>query len=149
MEIINKDAYREYTVLETFEAGVKLTGPEVKAIRDNRLVFKGSFIKFMNKELYWIGAEIPKYKFAHLEEYDPKRTRKVLLKKHEMVRLESKIKQHPGLTIVPLKCYNKNGFLKLEIALSKGKKAYEVKSVEKNREIKRRDAQMSKEFLKK
>jgi SsrA-binding protein len=149
MELVNKEGYREFTIIETYEAGVKLTGPEVKAIRDNRLVFKGSFIKFMNKELYWINAEIPQYKYAHLVDYEPKRTRKILLKTHEIVRLQGKIKEHPGLTIIPLKCYTKHSFLKLEIALSKGKKAYEIKSVEKNRDIKRHEKQAAKEYLKK
>lgn len=149
MELVNKDAYREFTILETFEAGVKLTGPEVKAIRNKRLVFHGSFVKFVNKELFWINAEIPLYQYSHDEDYDSKRTRKLLLKKHEMIRLMSKIKERPGLTIIPLKCYTKSVFLKLEIALSKGKKAYEIKSVEKDREIRRHEKQMTKEFLKK
>jgi SsrA-binding protein len=149
MEIVNKQAYREFTILEEYTAGIKLLGPEVKSVKNNRLILQGSYVKFINKELYLINAEIPLYRFARIDGYDPQRTRKLLLKKTELVRLTAKIKQHPGLTIVPLKCYNKGNLLKLQIALSKGKKGHEIKAVEKTRELKRKDQSMLKEFLKK
>lgn len=149
MEIINKEAYREFQILEKFEAGINLTGAEVKSIRNNRLIFQGSYVKFINKELFLINAGIPQYPFSHDPDYDPERTRKLLLTKHELTRLISKIKEHPGLTIIPLKCYNKRDLLKLQIALSKGKKDYEIKSVEKQREIKIKEKRQIKDFLKK
>ena len=148
MEILNKEALRQYEQIETYEAGVALTGAEVKSIRGNRILFHTSFCKFIGNELYWLGAEIPPYKYARVEGYDPLRNRKLLLEKRELVRLRTKLSEHSSLTVVVLKCYTKGNFLKLKIALSKGRKAHELKSVEKERDIKRNDLQMAKEFLK-
>ncbi len=146
--LINKQAYREHQILEKIEVGVSLTGQEVKSIKTGRLIFTGSYVKPIGNELYWINAEIPLYKYAQSDDYDPRRSRKLLLHKAQLVRLTTKVKERPGLTIIPLKCYNKGGLLKLEIALSKGRKAHEVKSVEKERAVKRDDKRMTKEFLK-
>jgi SsrA-binding protein len=146
--LVYKQALREFEVIERYEAGVVLTGPEVKAIRDGRLIFLGSYVKFVGNELYWINADIPLYKHTKMEGYDPQRSRKLLLHRKELTHLMSKIKARPGLTIVPLKCYTKANHLKLEIALSKGKKAHEIKSVEKARAIARDDKRMTKEYLK-
>lgn len=149
MQITNRQAYREYQILEKFEAGIILTGAEVKSVKNERLDFKGSYIKFINNELYLIGANIPLYKYARNTDYDPKRSRKLLLNKQELVRLQTKIRERHNLTLVPLKCYTKGNLIKLQIALSKGRHKYEIKSVEKARDIKRREKQMLKEYLKK
>ncbi|OGK64710.1 SsrA-binding protein [Candidatus Roizmanbacteria bacterium RIFOXYB2_FULL_41_10] len=146
--IVNKKAYREYEILHKYEAGIKLTGPEVKAVKNGRLNFEGSYVKLIGNELFLVNADIPLYRFSHVEGYEPNRSRKLLMHRTEITKLQSKIKERPGLTIVALKCYNIKGFLKLEIALSKGRKKHELKSVEKNRELKRRDKEMAKEFLK-
>lgn len=148
MEILNKEGYRQYETIETYEAGISLLGQEVKSIKDNRLIFHNGFCKFIGNELFWIGAEIPAYKYARSEGYDPLRNRKLLLEKRELVRLQTKLLAHQNLTIVPLKCYTYRNFLKLKIALSKGRKAHELKSVEKEKDIKRKDLQIAKEFLK-
>ena len=146
---MNKKALREYEVLHKYEAGIRLLGSEVKSIKGGRLNFEGSYVKFIGNELFLINVDIPKYKYARNEDYDPIRTRKLLLKREEMTHLQSKIKMRPGLTLIPLKCYTVGSLIKLEIALSKGRKLHEIKSVEKEREIKRKDNEMTKEFLKK
>jgi len=147
--IKNKKAYREYEIITKHEAGVQLTGPEVKSIKSGRLNFEGSYVKLVGNELFLINADIPLYKHSRSDEYDPTRSRKLLLHRSEITKLQSKIKERPGLTIIPLQCYTSHNRLKLEIALSKGRKRYELKSVEKNRELKRLDRTMAKEFLKK
>lgn len=146
--ITNKKAYREYEILHKYEAGMRLTGPEVKSVKNGRLNFEGSYVKLIGNELYLVNADIPQYKFSRDTDYKPTRSRKLLLHRSEITKLQSTLKQRPGLTIVPLKCYNNRGLLKLEIALSKGRKKYEIKNVEKQRELKRRDREMAKEYLK-
>jgi len=146
--IVNKKALRNYQVIEKFTAGIKLLGLEVKSVKTGRLNFEGSYVKLISNELYLVNADIPIYKYSRFNEYDSTRSRKLLLKKGEITKLQSKIKQRPGLTIIPLKCYTKKGLIKLEVALSKGRKAHEIKSVEKEREIKKKDKTMAKEFLK-
>lgn len=146
--IVNKKALREYQVIEKYTAGMRLIGPEVKSVKSGRLNFEGSYVKLISNELYLINADIPLYKYARIADYEPSRSRKLLLKKAEITKLQSKIKQRPGLTIIPLKCYTKAGLIKLEIALSKGRKAHEIKSVEKERKLKKEAKQTAKEYLK-
>jgi SsrA-binding protein len=146
--IVNKKAYREYEILHKYEAGIRLTGPEVKSVKNGRLNFEGSYVKLIGNELFLVNADIPLYKFSRQNDYDPSRSRKLLLHRAEITKLQSTLKQRPGLTIIPLKCYNIKGFLKLKIALSKGRKKHELKNVDKQRELKKRDREMTKEFLK-
>lgn len=146
--IVNKKAYREFEVLHKYEAGISLTGPEVKSVKNGRLNFEGSYVKLIGNELFLVNADIPPYKYSQQTDYEPSRSRKLLLHRDEITKLQSTLKQRPGLTIVPLKCYNTKGLLKLEIALSKGRKKHEIKNVEKQRELKRRDREMAKEYLK-
>lgn len=146
--IVNKKAYREFEVLHKYEAGIKLLGPEVKSVKNGRLNFEGSYVKLIGNELFLVNADIPPYKYSQQTDYESSRSRKLLLHKEEITKLQSTLKQRPGLTIVPLKCYNSKGLLKLEIALSKGRKKHEIKNVEKQRELKRRDREMAKEYLK-
>jgi SsrA-binding protein len=147
--IVNRQVLREYEVLSKYQAGIKLTGPEVKSIKSGRLNLKGSYIRFVGNELYLVNADIPLYKYAQVDSYDPTRSRKLLLNKAELAKLRGKIKERAGLTIIPLKCYNLGNLIKFEIALSKGRKAHQIKSVEKERDIKRKDKQMVKEYLRK
>jgi len=146
--IVNKKAYREYEILHKYEAGIRLTGPEVKSVKNGRLNFEGSYVKLIGNELFLVNADIPLYKFSRQNDYEPSRSRKLLLHRSEITKLQSTLKQRPGLTIMPLKCYNYKGFLKLEIALSKGRKKHEIKNVDKQKELKRHDREMAKEFLK-
>ena len=149
MKIINRRFNRDYQKIESYEAGIVLTGPEVKSVKGGRLKLEGSYVKIINNQAYLINAQIPLYSFAKLQNYDSKRTRKLLLNKKEIIRLFTKLKSSPGLTIVPVSCYNKGELLKLEIVLAKGKKEMEKRKFEKERDIKRQQEKEIKDYLKK
>lgn len=133
MRITNRRAYSEYAILEKLEVGIQLTGSEVKSVKEGRIQLDNAFVRLMGDEAYLVNAEIPPYSFARNESYDPRRTRKLLLHKSEITSLKTKITQGK-LTLVPLACYNKGAFLKLEIGLARGKRQYE-----KREELRRRD----------
>jgi len=134
----NKKAGFDYEFLEKFEAGLVLAGQEVKSVRLGQASLAGSFVTLDRKsEAYLINAQIPPYKFAGpLPGYDPKRSRKLLLNKKELSFLIGKTQQS-GLTLVPLSLYNKNNKIKLEFALSRGKKKSDKRQSIKEREAKR------------
>ena len=148
MEIQNRLAFREYDIIDKYEAGLVLTGPEVKSIKAGRLNFMGSYVKFLGNELFLINASIPLYKYTKDDMYEPDRSRKLLLSHKELARLKTKLLERQNLTIIPLKCYTSHSFIKIQIALSKGRKQYQIKSVEKQRTIKRREKEQLKEYLK-
>lgn len=133
MKILNHRATHDYQILETLEAGIHLTGPEVKSVKGERMSLEGSFVKVVGGEIYLVNAQIFPYPFARPEGYDPKRSRKLLLHKREILNLKNKLAS-ARLTLIPLECYNTHGFIKLKIALAKGKKEYE-----KREKIKRKD----------
>lgn len=148
MKIINRKFNREYKEIESIEAGIALTGPEVKSIRLGRIKLDDSFVRIMEDgSAYLINAEIPIYEFARSQNYDPKRTRKLLLHKKELLRLRTKMTS-AGLTLAPKNCYNKGPLIKLEIALVKGRKDIEKRKLEKERDIKRNEKREAKEFMK-
>jgi SsrA-binding protein len=147
MKIINRKFHREYREIEAIEAGISLTGSEVKSIRKGGLKLDDSYVRIMDKGVFLINAEIPIYKYAKIEKYDPKRSRKLLLHKKEMLRLMTKIASG-GLTIAAKSCYNKGPLIKLEIALVKGRKDIEKRKLEKNRDIKRNEKREAKEYIK-
>jgi SsrA-binding protein len=133
----NKKARFDYDILETFEAGLVLSGQEVKSIRTQSLSLKGGFITFHNNKAFLINIHIPPYKYAgKLAGYDPLQNRTLLLNKKEFEYLKTK-SQEKGLTIVPLSVYTKGRHIKLEIALVKGKKQYDKREVIKKREVAR------------
>ncbi len=129
----NKKAYHDYHVLETFEAGIVLKGTEVKSVKQGRINLKDSYAKIKDGEAFLINAHISPYKHGNVYNHDPTRTRKLLLHRKEIDKLFGKIKEK-GLTLVPLKVYIKNGLVKVELGLCKGKKEYD-----KREDIKRRD----------
>lgn len=133
MTILNRRATHDYQILETLEAGIHLTGPEVKSVKGERMSLEGSFVKVVGGEIYLVNAQIFPYPFARPEGYDPKRSRKLLLHKREILNLKNKLAS-ARLTLIPLECYNSHGYIKLKIALAKGKREYE-----KREKIKRRD----------
>jgi len=147
MKIINRKFNREYKKLETIEAGIVLTGAEVKSFRAGRLKLDDSFVKIMGNEAYLINAQISVYEYARAIEYDQKRTRKLLLHKKELLRLKTKMAS-AGLTLAPKSCYNKGPLIKLEIALVKGRKDLEKRKLEKKRDISRNEKREAKEFMK-
>jgi len=133
----NKRAFFDYQILETFEAGIVLTGQEVKSIKTGHISLAGSYVIIRGGEAWLTGAHVSPYKMAGLlPGYDPTRSRKLLLHKKELFSLIGKIKQK-GLTLVPLKVYTKKGKIKLEFGLARGKKKYEKKEAIKKREVER------------
>lgn len=131
----NKKARFDYEIIETYEAGLVLSGNEVKSIRNGNISLKGGFITLHNNDAFLINVHIPRYKYAGtLLNYDPERSRKLLLKKKEISYLRGK-SQEKGLTIVPLTIYNKGRHIKIEIAVAKGKKKYDKRESVKKREM--------------
>ena len=136
MRIKNRKASFNYEILETLEAGIVLTGAEVKSLRNNRGKLSDAFVKKIGGEYWVVNMEIPRYKYDGDPNYDATRSRKLLLKRKEIVRLESKMKQG-RLTLIPLNVYLKGNKVKVEIALARGKKKYEKKNAERERDLKR------------
>lgn len=133
----NKRAKFDYEILETFEAGLALTGQEVKSARDGKMSLIGSYVTMHGGEAFLLNAQIAKYRFAgKLEGYDPKRSRKLLLRKQELSRILGKLEQK-GLTLVPVSVYTKGSKVKLEFGVGRGKKQYEKKEKIKSRDIER------------
>ena len=147
MKIINRKFHREYSEVETIEAGISLYGSEVKSIRKGGFKLDDSYVKIMDKGAFLINAQIPIYEYAKIEDYDSKRSRKLLLHKKELLRLRTKIASG-GLTIAVKSCYNRGPLIKLEIALVKGRKDIEKRKLEKNRDIKRNEKREVKEYSK-
>jgi len=136
MRIVNKKAFHNYEILETLEAGLVLKGSEVKSLRSGRCNLGDSFVKIMSGELWLVNTDIPKYKYDGSSEYDSTRLRKLLVNHKELIYLESKLKQG-NLTLIPLKVYSKGSIFKIEIALARGKKKYEKKAKERERDLER------------
>jgi len=133
----NKEAKAEYEIIETYEAGIVLEGSEVKALRNKQTVsFKDSFVRIENGEAWLYNLYIAPYRYATLKPPDPLRKRKLLLHKREILRLLGKVQQK-GFTIIPLRVYFKDGKVKVEIALAKGKKTYDRREELRERDIKR------------
>ncbi len=149
MKIANRKFHRDYEGLETIEAGIVLTGGEVKSIRSGHIQLEGSFVKLLGDELYLINANIPPYPFANEKQYDPKRTRKLLLHRKEILRLQIKLHQGGRLTISPVSCYNKGRKIKLEIALCRPRKDIEKRKLEKGRDVELQQKREMKEYIKK
>lgn len=133
---VNKKVKFDYEVVESFEAGIELTGAEVKSVREGGVSLAGARVVFKDGEVFVVGMSIPKYKFDSNPDYDPLRTRKILLHRSEMVSLGTKMRS-AGLTCVPVKLYNKGSLIKLQVALVRGKKKFEKRAVLKKRETQR------------
>lgn len=136
MKITNKKAFFDYQITDRLEAGINLLGAEVKAIRLGHADLSGSFVKLIGSEAYLLNAKIFPYKYAAPEGYDENRTRKLLLHKKEIISLKGKT-DGANLAIVPISLYLKNGYVKVELGLGKGKKKYEKKESIKAKDIKR------------
>ncbi len=133
----NKKAYLNYEILEEFEAGLELLGGEVKSLRAGNGKLEGAHAIVRNGEAYLVGAHIPPYQPKNTPEgYDPERSRKLLLTKPEIAKL-AEAEGQKGLTIVPLKVYNKRRNLKLSIGIARGRKKYDKRAVLKERDTKR------------
>lgn len=133
----NKEAKAEYDILETFEAGIVLEGPEVKALRNKQTVsFKDSFVRIEKGEAWLYNLYIAPYRYATIKPPDPLRNRKLLLHKREILKLMGRVKEK-GHTIIPLRIYFKNGKVKVEIALARGKKAHDRREELRQRDLER------------
>lgn len=129
-EFFNKKARHEYLIADSLEAGIVLTGFEIKAIRNGRVDMSASYAKIINNEVFWLGGNI------NVESGDTQRTRKLLLKKEQIKKLIGKTAEK-GMTLIPLKLYISKGKAKLELGIGRGMKKYEKRAVIKERDIKR------------
>lgn len=132
---INRKAYHDYEILEKYEAGIVLLGPEIKSIRKGKAQIKEAFISFEHHEAYIKGMHIAEYKEANIFNHDETRIRKLLLNKKEIIKLQSKVKLD-GCTVIPLKLYLIKGRAKLEIALARGKNLYDKRHDQKIKDMK-------------
>lgn len=136
MIVQNRQARYDYFIMETVEAGLALTGTEVKSLRDGRGNLKDSYAEVKGSEAFLVNCHISPYDFGNRNNHDPMRQRKLLLHKAEIRRLLGKVKEK-GLTLIPLRMYfNKQGRVKIELALAKGKKLYD-----KREDIAKKDAE--------
>lgn len=136
----NRKAFHDYFIEETLEAGMVLTGTEVKSLRDAKANLMDSYVLIKDNEVFLFNCHISPYTHGNIMNHDPVRTRKLLLHKKELMKLQAKAAQK-GYSVIPLKLYFKNGRAKAEIGLAKGKKQYEkretIKKKEADREIQR------------
>lgn len=140
MKIVNKRAFFDFEVLEKFEAGINLTGAEVKAIRQGHADLTGAFVRIMGNEAYLIGSKVFPYTYARPDNFDSNRTRKLLMHKKEILSIKHKT-EGANLTLVPVSWYTSNRLIKLEVALGKSKKKFDkrqaIKKKDTDREIER------------
>jgi len=132
----NRKAFHDYFVLQKLEAGIALTGTEVKSLREGRANLKDSYVDVDRGEAWLVGAHISPYSHGNRENHDPERKRKLLLHRREIDKLQGQIVEK-GLTIVPLRLYFKAGRVKAEIAVVRGKKLYDKRESEKRRQLDR------------
>ncbi len=118
---VNRQARRDYEVLEKYEAGIALRGTEVKSLRAGRANLKNSYARVMNGEVFLLGAHINEYEQGNRYNHEPKRDRKLLLHKRQIIRVNSKISER-GLTLVPLRMYFRRGKVKVELGLARGRR---------------------------
>lgn len=133
---VNKKAYHDYEILETYEAGIVLQGSEVKSIRRGSISLKDSYARIKDGELILKNCSISQYSASSVFNHEPMRNKKLLMHKREIIRLQGKI-QEKGLTLIILKVYLKRGIVKVELALAKGKKLYDKRAEAKKKAIER------------
>ncbi|MFH0805138.1 MAG: SsrA-binding protein SmpB [Patescibacteria group bacterium] len=129
----NKRALFDYHVLERFEAGVVLTGPEVKSVKSGRCSLVGSFVNIRGGELWLLNANVPAYPMAGSQPHEPDRSRKLLLRRREIDSLVGTVSAQ-GLTVLPLSVYTKGGLVKITLGICRGKKQYDKRALIKKRE---------------
>jgi SsrA-binding protein len=132
----NRRARHDYEILETVEAGLRLSGTEVKAARNGKVQLKDSFVEIRNGEAWLVGAHISPYSHGNRENHPPERDRKLLLRKRQIDRLFGR-SQLKGQTVIPLSVYLKGNWIKVEVALAQGKKQYDKREAIKGRELDR------------
>jgi SsrA-binding protein len=131
---VNRQAYYNYDILEKFEAGMVLTGTEIKSAREGRVNLKDAYGIVKNAEIWLLNCHISPYSHGNYANHDPLRTRKLLMHRSEIQKLIGRTTER-GLTLVPLKIYLKEGRLKVELALAKGRKVHDKREAEKKKTI--------------
>ncbi len=137
----NKKARHDFFIEKTYEAGIVLTGTEIKSIRASKVSIKESFIRISFGEAFIYNMHIAEYTTGNRFNHEPTRTRKLLLNKHEIYKLLGAVNKD-GYSIVPLKVFLKNGFAKLEIALAKGKKLHDKRQALKEKDMKKQTKEL-------
>ncbi len=132
----NKKARHDYSIEDVFEAGMVLTGTEVKSLRAGRASLTDGYALYENGELWLRGIHIPEYDLGTWTNHEPRRPRKLLMRKEEIRRIAGKVKD-TGVTLVPLSLYFKDGYAKVEIAVARGRKSYDKRQAIAERESKR------------
>ena len=133
----NRKAHFDYEFLERFSAGLELLGPEVKSVRAGKLSLVGSYISVRGAEAFLLNADIAPYQTNNMpKDYDSLRAKKILLSKNEIASL-SKAEQTKGLTIIPISVYSKGRFIKLDVAIARGKKQFDKRQAIKSRDVDR------------
>ncbi|PIQ73272.1 SsrA-binding protein [Candidatus Roizmanbacteria bacterium CG11_big_fil_rev_8_21_14_0_20_36_8] len=148
MAVINRLFKRDYEAVDTFDVGMVLNGPEVKSVRLGNIRLESAFGKIINGEIYLINSEIPLYRFAKVENYEPARKRKLLLNKKEILKIFTKLNTGGRLTLIPVACYNKGRRIKLSLAVARGRGEIAKKKLERLEDIKREEKKDMKEFMK-
>ena len=143
MEILNRQASHNYFITDTYEAGIVLTGTEIKSIRLGKCNIKDSYAVIKNNEVYLLNTHISQYDKGNIFNHEETRTRKLLLHKKEILKLNNKVALE-GYTLIPLKIYFKNGLAKVSLGLCKGKHTYDKKESLKEQDIKRELAKETK-----
>ena len=133
---VNRKAKHDYALFDRYEAGLVLTGTEIKSLRMGKVQFKDAYVSFVDNEAFIKEMHIAIFKEGNIFNHDETRVRKLLLNKMEIIKLQQKVNTQ-GYTIVPLSIYLKNGRAKMEIALAKGKSLYDKRQTEKERSAKR------------
>ncbi len=134
---VNKKAYRNFELVEKFEAGLELLGTEVKSLRDAQADLNGSYARVEDQQCWLVGATIAQYQQAGARQHDPTRKKKLLLHKAEIRKIKTKLEQR-GFTLVPLRIYfNDRGLAKIELALARGKRQYDKRQAIAKRDQKR------------
>jgi SsrA-binding protein len=136
MKISNRKAYYDFEIGEKFEAGIKLSGGEVKSVKEGHVSLVDSFVRIVGNDALLLNCHIHPYRFANNRDYDSKQTRKLLLHKKEIVSLQSKLKQS-NQTIVPVSIYQKGDIIKIELALARGKKQWDKKKALREKSMQR------------
>lgn len=136
MEIINRKARHDYFIEETYEAGIELTGTEIKSIREGSANIKDSYGVVRNHEIFLLNMFVAHYKEGNIFNHNETRTRRLLLHKKEIKKIEDKLELQ-GFTLIPLKLYFKNNKLKVELGVCRGKKNYDKRESIKERDIQR------------
>ena len=139
----NRKAFHNYYIADSIEAGIALTGSEIKSVRNGRISLSDAYVRPEDKELWLVNAHIARYEASSYLSHEPKRPRKLLLHRKEIDNLISKVSEK-GLTLVPTRLYIKDGIAKVEIALAKGKKLYDKRESIGRREMERELARTTK-----